>query len=61
LEKFKQLYKTDIEACKTDEEKAAKLLEIEAKCYEHYGERYFREQACYEYAYDFLIGFANVK
>ena len=61
FERFKQLYKTDIEACKTDEEKAAKLLEIEEKCYEHYGERYFREQACYEYAYDFLIGFANVK
>lgn len=61
FERFKQLYKTDIEACKTDEEKAAKLLEVEEKCYEHYGERYFREQACYEYAYDFLIEFANVK
>ena len=61
MKEFKQLYKTELDACKTEEEKAAKLVEIEGKLFEYYGERYFHELVYYKYAMDYLIGFADIK
>lgn len=61
MKNFLDLYKTDLEACKTEEEKAAKLLEIEKKFDEYYGEEYFSELVYYQYGIERLIDFANVK
>ena len=60
MKEFKELYKTELEACKTEEEKAAKLLEIENRLLEYYGEEYFCELVYYKYAIEYLIGFANI-
>ncbi len=61
MREYKELYKNEIEACKTEEEKAAKIAEIEKRLFEHYGEKYFRELVYYKYANDYLISFADIK
>ena len=52
-------YKSEIEACETEEEKAAKLLEIEEKVLEQYGEEYFSELVYREYALEKLFAYAE--
>lgn len=61
MKEYTELYKTELEASKTEEEKEAKLLEIETRMLEYYGETYFKETVYYRYANDYLIEFANVK
>ncbi len=61
MDYYTELYKKELEACKTEEEKAAKLLEIEKEMLEYYGESYFTELVYYQYALDYLIGFADLK
>jgi len=61
MEYYIDLYKAELEACKTEEEKAAKLLEIEEKMLAYYGDEYFEELVYYQYALDYLISFADIK
>ena len=61
MEYYVDLYKTELDACKTDAEREAKLLEIEEEMLEYYGEEYFRELVYYQYALDRLIGYAALK
>lgn len=58
---YLDLHKTELEACKTEEEKAAKLLEIESNMNAVYSEQYFSELVYYEYGIERLIGFADLK
>ena len=61
LKYYTELYKSELEACKTEEEKAAKLSEIEARMLSYYGEQYFNELTYYKYGLDKLVGFAVLK
>ena len=56
-----QEFKTELDACKTEEERAAKLAEIEETVKDYYGEEYFSEMVYYSFAIDKLIDFADVK
>jgi len=56
-----ELYKNELEACKTEDERAAKLIEIEKEMLEYYGESYFRELVYREHALDCFIAFADLK
>ncbi len=61
LKEYKELYKSELDACKTEEERAAKLLEIENQLHKDYGDKYFDELVYYQYAMDYLIGLADIK
>lgn len=61
LEYYKDLYKTELDGCKTDGEREAKIAEIKAEMMEYYGEEYFREAVFYQYAIDGLLKFVTVK
>ena len=56
---YENLDKAEIDACTTEEEKAAKLKEIEDEMFALYGEQYFRELAYYKYAVEILLGYAQ--
>lgn len=56
-----QEFKTELDACKTEEERAAKLAEIEETVKSFYGDEYFSETVYYNFAIDKLIDFADVK
>lgn len=57
---FFEVNKAEIDACKTEEEKTAKRLEIENRMLELYGEKYFRELVYEKYALDYLLAFADL-
>lgn len=61
LESYSQSYRTELEKCKTDEEREALLAEIKAEMLAYYGEEYFRESVLYPYALDGLLGFVKMK
>lgn len=58
---YETLYEEELKACKTEEERQAKLEEIKQDMIAYYGEEYFEENVYYQYALDFMIGFAAVQ
>ncbi len=54
-------YKSEIDACETEEEKPAKILEIESRVLKDYGEQYFRELTYYKYGMERILVFADLK
>jgi len=58
---YKDLYKTELDACKTDAEREELLSELHAEMMEYYGEEYFREAVLYQYAVDRLLNYVTVK
>ncbi len=58
FEYYKKLYENELAACKTDEEREAKLAEIKREMLEYYGEEYFEENAYYQYAIYIMISYA---
>ena len=55
------IYKSELEALKTEEERQKRLAEIKDEMLDYYGEEYFAEIVYYDYALDDIISFANVK
>ncbi len=49
-----------LEACKTEEEREAKLAEIREEVLANYGDAYFEESVYYEYGLEKLLGFAKI-
>ena len=55
LEYYKDVYKEELDKCKTDEEYNKKLEEIKTEMMEYYGENYFRESVYYLTVVDTLV------
>lgn len=55
------IYKSELESLKTEEERQKRLAEIKDEMLDYYGEEYFAEIVYYDYALDDIISFANVK
>ena len=55
LEYYKDIYKAELDKCKTDEEYNKKLEEIKSEMVEYYGENYFRESVYYLSVVDKLV------
>ena len=60
MEYFTELYKTEIEACETEELISAKIAEIRERMLSYYGEDYFRELVYYEHAMKTLVSYAKI-
>ena len=56
-----EIYKSELNAIKTEEEREKRLLEIKEEMLDYYGEEYFEEIVYYDYALDDIISFATVK
>ncbi|MBE6645618.1 MAG: hypothetical protein E7612_09650 [Ruminococcaceae bacterium] len=54
------IYAEEISKLETEDEKQARIKEIETEMLEYFGEEYFAELVYYDYAYDKIISFANV-
>ncbi len=61
MEYYEELYKDELDACESDEERDAKLAEIKSDMLEYYGEAYFTENVYYQFAIKTLVGYADVK
>ena len=55
-----EIYKSELDAIKTEEERAKRLLEIKEEMLGYYGEEYFEEIVYYDYALDDIISFATI-
>ena len=55
------IYKTELEAIKTDEERAKRLAEIKKEMLAYYGKEYFEEIVYYDYALDDIMALATIK
>lgn len=55
------IYKSELEALKTEEERQKRLAEIKDEMLDYYGEEYFAEIVYYDYALDDIISFATIK
>ena len=58
---LESIYDEELAAIKNDADRQARILEIKEEMMEYYGEEYFTELTYYEFAYDDVTAFANIK
>ena len=55
------IYKTELDAIKTEEERAKRLAEIKKEMLAYYGKEYFEEIVYYDFALDDIMALATIK
>lgn len=58
---LEEIYDDELASLKTEAEKEKRMAEIKEEMMDYYGEEYFRELVYYEFAYDTVLSFADIK